>query len=490
MSKTFLDADMDAEMEELEKDNSDSDDDNDDAEDSDDELEKEDDPELLKQIESYNEEILNNPYNYNAHLELVTCLRKTDNLEQLRKARQTFSQYYPLTAQLWIDWINDELKVAATEEEKKLIEDLFEKGVKDYTSVDLWLEYCQFSIGGIGTEEGIKKARDVFEKSLTFCGRDISRGSLLWEAFREFEMALLSMISDQQSEDYKKQKLKVMNIYKRQLRVPLIGMESTLNEYKEFIGEDIDNNVKNDFAKAKQKLGARESYENALNDEENNSEKYLEYIKFEMKEGDPVMIQQLFERAITKNCLDDNLWTEYLNYLDNQIKIPDVCLNVYGRAIRNVPWSYEIWCNYLRALERFEQPPTEVRNIFEQALGAGFTQPGAFLELWLTFIDFKRRKTEWDKEVNESMSELRNVFEKANKHLAKVKDDPDFQVSKYWANLEADHYGMMENARKIWSEVTSADPFKASSWLEYIQLEKTFGDKKHLRLRWELDFGE
>ena len=88
------------------------------------------------------------------------------------------------------------------------------------------------------------------------------------------------------------------------------------------------------------------------------------------------------------------------------------------------------------------------------------------------------------------MSELRNVFEKANKHLSKVKDDPDFQVSKYWANLEADHYGMMENARKIWSEVTSADPFKASSWLEYIQLEKTFGDKKHLRLRWELDFGE
>merc|ERR1719244_1450524 len=66
-------------------------------------------------------------------------------------------------------------------------------------------------------------------------------------------------------------------------------------------------------------------------------------------------------------------------------------------------------------------------------------------------------------------------------HLAKVKDDPEFQVSKYWANLEADHYGMMENARKIWSEITSADPFKASSWLEYIQLKKTFGDKKHLR---------
>ena len=39
------------------------------------------------------------------------------------------------------------------------------------------------------------------------------------------------------------------------------------------------------------------------------------------------------------------------------------------------------------------------------------------------------------------MSELRNVFEKANTHLAKVKDDPEFVVSKYWANLEADQVG-------------------------------------------------
>ena len=27
---------------------------------------------------------------------------------------------------------------------------LFDRGVKDYLSVELWLEYCQHSIGGIG----------------------------------------------------------------------------------------------------------------------------------------------------------------------------------------------------------------------------------------------------------------------------------------------------------------------------------------------------
>ena len=163
------------------------------------------------------------------------------------------------------------------------------------------------------------------------------------------------------------------------------------------------------------------------------------------------------------------------------MKIPEVSLKVYKRAIRNVPWCLDIWCNYLRALEREHQPPVQIREVFEQALSAGLSAQGSYLQLWLCFIDYKRRKTVWDTEVTESMSELRTVFERANAHLAKCKDDPEFEVSKYWANLEADQFGMMGNARKIWSEITGANPSRASVWLDYIHLEKTFGDKKHLR---------
>ena len=164
------------------------------------------------------------------------------------------------------------------------------------------------------------------------------------------------------------------------------------------------------------------------------------------------------------------------------MKIPEVCLEVYKRAIRNVPWCLDIWCNYLRFLEREHQPPGQVREVFEQALSAGLSAQGSYLQLWLCFIDYKRRKTVWeDTEVTESMSELRTVFERANAHLAKCKDDPEFEVSKYWANLEADQFGVMGNARKIWSEITGAEPSRASVWLDYIHLEKTFGDKKHLR---------
>ena len=170
------------------------------------------------------------------------------------------------------------------------------------------------------------------------------------------------------------------------------------------------------------------------------------------------------------------------SYLEESLKIPEVTLQVYKRAIRNVPWCLDIWCNYLRTLEREHQPPVQVREVFEQALSAGLSAPGSYLQLWLCFIDYKRRKTVWEEtEVTESMSELRTVFERANAHLAKCRDDPEFEVSKYWANLEADQFGMMGNARTIWSEITLAEPGRASVWLDYIHLEKTFGDKKHLR---------
>lgn len=486
MSSTYLEKEMDAEMKELEgdEDMEDSDDDKDSGSDEDLE-EEEEDPELLKKITGFEEEIAANPYNYAAHLELVTLLRKTEDFEKLRAARNKFSEFYPLTGELWTEWVSDEQKIATSDEEKKMVEELFEKGVKDYLSVDLWLEYCQYSIGGIGSKEGIVRAREVHEKAIIACGLHVSQGSLIWDAYKEFEGALLSMMASSGSEELEKiyadQKKKVENIHRRELRQPLLGLEKAYSEYREFVEDVCDPNVTSDYNKAKQKLKVRETFEANLVKDENSINHYQEYINFELKEKDPTRIQIIFERAITVHCLESTIWSQYLTYLDSTLKISTVSLPVYERAIRNVPWSVEIWCDYIRSLERYEQPHKEVLSVFEQALAAGFGEPAAYLELWLCFIDYMRRRTIWSKDITESMSDLRTVFERANVHLSKCRGDPDFEVSKYCANLEADQFGVMENARKLWADIATAQPFKASVWMEYIQLEKTFGDKKHLR---------
>jgi len=480
---TYLEKDMDAEMKELEEDESDDDNEDDDESDND---EAEVDPEVLKKINDFEEEIKANPYNYGAHTEIIELLKKTDDFDKLRTCRKHFSELYPLTGEMWISWVRDELKIAVSEDDKKFVEELFNKGVKDYLSVDLWLEFCQYSISGIGTKEGIDKARDIHERAITACGFHVSKGALIWETYREFELALLSMLASEGSEEQVKahteQKIRVENIFKRQLRQPLFNMETTLDEYKQFVGNNIDQNVVITYHKARDKLKSREEFEHSLSKDDPSLEDFKAYTEFELKEKDPARIQVIYERAVSVHCLVTQVWEDYLSYLDSNLKISSVSLPVYERAIRNCPWSVEIWSRYLRAMERYETPHKQLVAVFEQGLAAGFSDPSSYLSLWLTFIDYSRRRTEFSSnEVTQTMSDLRTVFERAIEHLAKCGGDPDMEVVKYLASLEADQFGNMENARVKWADIVQVHPYTASVWLEFIQLEKTFGDKKHLR---------
>lgn len=54
------------------------------------------------------------------------------------------------------------------------------------------MEYVQFSIGGMGQADGLKKIRETFDRALTACGLHVTKGGNLWEAYREFENAILA----------------------------------------------------------------------------------------------------------------------------------------------------------------------------------------------------------------------------------------------------------------------------------------------------------
>ena len=158
---------------------------------------------------------------YDAHVSKIKLLKTIGELDDLRIARKKFAEIYPLTPELWIEWIQDETNLAESEEEKRCIQELFDTAVKDYLSVDLWLEYCQFSIGGISKPGGIENARIIFERAIAAAGIHLSRGSLLWEAYREFENILILM--QHSNEEKQSQKERVNKLFKRQLSIPLLG---------------------------------------------------------------------------------------------------------------------------------------------------------------------------------------------------------------------------------------------------------------------------
>lgn len=59
---------------------------------------------------------------------------------------------------------------------------------------DIWLEYAQYSIGGMGSPGGLDKVRSIFERALAAVGLHMTKGSTVWDAYREFENVMLSTV--------------------------------------------------------------------------------------------------------------------------------------------------------------------------------------------------------------------------------------------------------------------------------------------------------
>ncbi|XP_041347974.1 squamous cell carcinoma antigen recognized by T-cells 3-like isoform X2 [Gigantopelta aegis] len=448
-----------------------------------------------KEILEIQEKLKQSPYSYDLHVQLIKVLSQAGELDPLREAREHMRSIYPLTEELWLDWLRDEIKVSSTNEDREKIENLFEKAVLDYQSVPLWLEYVQFCIGGMGSDEGIKKIRSVFEKALTAVGLHVSQGNNIWEAYREFENALLTQLLPQpgtevtkdQEDAFNVQNKRLDSIFKRQLAIPLLGMEETLQEYKDWSGCEVDQKTMRAYSKALVMVKKLTPLEDALSSAA--SPRWKEYqaiIEFEKKEGDPVRIQLAFERAIQENCLSPDIWSQYTKYLDFSLKIKSIILPVYERALRNCPWSSPLWQNYLLALERHGESFDKVKETVDKALMAGFTQSADYLLVWTTYCDFLRRRIDWNTDHKSELDLFRETIASAIDHLTEnfgKEGDPNGFLRSYWALIEAKFCKNMEKARELWNGLmTEGHGNTAAMWLDYYRLDRAYGNNnKHCR---------
>ncbi|XP_047369403.1 squamous cell carcinoma antigen recognized by T-cells 3-like [Vespa velutina] len=478
-------------------DNDDDDDDDDDGDNGDDDDEGEDDEDADEAEIKILETLLSqNPYDYSSHVALIKKFETMGELERLRGARENMSSKYPLSPELWLSWIRDEIKLAVNTEEKAEVIKLCERAVKDYLSVDIWLEYLQFSIGNMDNEKnGTKNVRQLFEIALTSVGLHTIKGAIIWEAFREFEAVLFALIDPSNKAERKEQLERIGNLFRRQLACPLLDMEKTHEEYEAWRAGDgvqatIDDSiVLGGYERAFAKLNLRLPYEEKIVSAQNESElfdAFKAYLLYEKQNGDPGRVTVLYERAIADLSLEVPLWLDYLNYLENNIKIESILSEIYERASRNIPWCSTIWQKWIRAYEKWERPVLEVQVLLENALAIGFPTAEDYRDLWMKYLEYLRRKI--DKNVEEDDKQidiLRNTFNRACEHLAKIfglDGDPNCVILQYWARTEAITANNMEKARSLWTDIFSqGHSVTASYWLEYISLERCYGDTKHLR---------
>uniref|UniRef100_A0A7N9ARL8 Spliceosome associated factor 3, U4/U6 recycling protein n=1 Tax=Mastacembelus armatus TaxID=205130 RepID=A0A7N9ARL8_9TELE len=400
-----------------------------------------------------------NAFDYNCHVDLIKLLKQEGELFRLRKARQKMSELFPLTEEIWLDWLKDEIRLTEEEPNREKVYDLFERATKDYICPDIWLEYAQYSIGGMGSPGGIDKVRSIFERAMTAVGLHMTKGQMLWEAYREFENAILSTVQVG------------VSVSRRDcISGPPYEMETTYAEYEEWSEQGVADTVVHQYKKALQQMEKCRAFEESLLvSEPPKLAEYQAYIDFELKEGDPPRIQIIFERALAENCLVPDMWTKFTTYLDRQLKIKDLVLSTHERAVRNCPWTMGLWKSYLLALERHGADHQTVSDVFEKALNAGFIQATDYVEIWQAYLDYLRRRVDF-----KSSKELEEfVF---------VVGDPSCIIMQIWAKIEALHCKNIQKARELWDSImTKGNAKYANMWLEYYNLERSYGDPVHCR---------
>ncbi|XP_048198720.1 squamous cell carcinoma antigen recognized by T-cells 3 isoform X1 [Perognathus longimembris pacificus] len=461
------------------------------------EFEEEEEKNQLE-IERLEEQLSINVYDYNCHVDLIKVLRLEGELDKVRAARQKMSEIFPLTEELWLEWLQDEISMAADDQDRERVYQLFERAVQDYICPNIWLEYGQYSVGGIGQKGGLDKVRSVFERALSSVGLHMTKGLAIWEAYREFESAIVEaarpiagfLSPSDWEQTFDSQLEKVHSLFRRQLAIPLYDMETTFAEYEEWSEDPIPDSVIQSYHKALQQLEKYKPYEEALlQAEAPRLAEYQSYIDFEMKIGDPARIQLIFERALVENCLVPDLWIRYSQYLDRQLKVKDLVLSVHSRAVRNCPWTAALWARYLLAMERHGADHQDISATFEKALSAGFIQATDYVEMWQTYLDYLRRRVDFKQDSSKELEELRAMFARALEYLQQEVEerfnengDPSCVVMQNWARIEARLCNNMQKARELWDSImTKGNAKYANMWLEYYNLERAHGDTQHCR---------
>nr|CAD7405924.1 unnamed protein product [Timema poppensis] len=358
----------------------------------------------------------------------------------------------------------------------------------DRGSVQVWLQYVQFAVNHIKTADDVESVRVLFERAVSAAGQHVSKGSLIWTAYRQFECSLLQHL-ETGGVDCSQQRDICVGLFFRQLSLPLLDTQDTYNLFLEWSSSRLSNipslamdNIKLAVQHTLKELLQILPFEDALTSSLDTSVKvdiFKSYILREKQHGKEAQrVSILYERALVMNPLDQLLWLEYVHFADRHLAPPDTVLGVCSRSTRNCPWFTELWRQKLFLMEKYHQSSHEdMQGVLEQALAVEYTSASDYLLLWLAYADYMRRRIEQDSDQqDQQVTAFTELLAQACEHLAQrfgLKGDPQCILLQYWARIEAAYKGDMEKVRLLWNDImTQGHSQFTEMWLEYILLER------------------
>ncbi|XP_022723457.1 squamous cell carcinoma antigen recognized by T-cells 3 isoform X7 [Durio zibethinus] len=442
----------------------------------------EDEAEQNGQLLTLESELSTNPSNYDAHVQYIKLLRRRGEIEKLREARENMNALFPLSPSMWVEWAKDEASLS-NDSDSEAVEKLYERGISEYLSIPLWSEYLNYVQEHDPqvrecSADGISKARNLFERAVTAAALHIAQGSQIWDAYTQFEQAILLTIDQSDIQVKEKQVQRIRSIFHRCLSIPFANLKSTLLAYKAWEVEqgnalcaesdDVDGiepHVASAYQKAEKMYNARAHLEEQITREDiSESERfqnYMSYLEFEKSFGDPARVQILYERAITDFPVSSDLWLDYTRYLDKTLKAGNAVKDVYSRAARNCPWVGELWVRYLLCLESGHASEKEISAVFEKSLQCTFSTLEEYHDLFLTRVDGLRRRmslAKGDDVLNYSL--IRECFQDICQAWLRFErefgtlEDLNYAVEKVTPRLEELQLFRLQQESKSFSEAT------------------------------------
>lgn len=253
----------------------------------------------------------------------------------------------------------------------------------------------------------------MFELSVKKVGFDVFESSTLWKKYIDFEIDEYEEILEisQDPKVISLQKEKFIKLFHRQLSLPLVGNENTLNQMDLLLSEyctetDLDI-IKPDLLTKK--------FQDSLTDRENrltyeihlHSERYQNlspeekisswktYIKFENDERQLFRLERLYERAILEFPDNLELWLNYSFNTLTSSKNWSLALEITSRGLKRFYQSSWLYRMQLYAIENLNLPYEEtiikLKESLTQAFTYGFKDYSDYLNEMISYLNCIRR---------------------------------------------------------------------------------------------------
>ncbi|KAJ3312324.1 Splicing factor [Boothiomyces sp. JEL0838] len=319
--------------------------------------------------------ITDNPYNQQAHLELLDLLRS--DLAELNVARKVFANIFTLSVDMWLEWISD---LTISELDNKQVIECYLNALDQQKSARICSEFFEYLV--MQVEDGNlsrDKALELMRIQLKIFAADFKESHLLYDIYLEFIR--------ENTEECRAE-------YLKRLETLHMEIDSTFSNYSSFessVQDNYDQRMKSASRlvnNVKSQCQKREEFEIRIKN--GNLQDYLEYLEFEKEESMDRAIR-IYERIVEIYYNDPYVWNSYVNYVFDRLKEEQVEKVIY-RAVSSSTTcmvNCDLWVSYLYLIEKKKG---NLDEIFQRGMYFTSGNPIDLIKLLVTRLTIAKRQ--------------------------------------------------------------------------------------------------